>query len=377
MKEVLKESIKMHYANKDYTEVIRDAILCLMNEIRKKTDLQDDDGVNLINKAFSEKKPLIKINKMQTETEKNKHRGINDLSKGMIEYFRNPMSHSKQNYSKEIADALLVLIDNVILEEIMQSKSINSIEDWYLEVTSDLCPNTDRYAKNLANSIPKNKIFELIVQLYKNRAKLKKEKIIIINELIKKLDKEEFSEYCAIIESDIYGKKSEEDIIKILSFVSEKVWKNFKELSKIKIEDMVLEDIKKCRIISNEDPFEFELTQEHGYIAIGAKHLLNTFANKVEIAKSIFKKLMDSRNEDFQFDFFIENFFEILSEGKVYDYNLVNVIKDRLRYRNEPVWYDKFKRKIEELPNDNEWKKTFAEICKISILTDNNLELPF
>ena len=91
----------MHYENKDYTEVIRDAILCLMNEIRKKSDLQDDDGVDLINKAFSEKKPLIKINKMQTQTEKNKHRGINDLSKGIVEYFRNPMSHAKQNYSKE------------------------------------------------------------------------------------------------------------------------------------------------------------------------------------------------------------------------------------------------------------------------------------
>ncbi len=38
MKEILKESIKSHYENKDYTEVVRDALLCLTTEIRKKSD---------------------------------------------------------------------------------------------------------------------------------------------------------------------------------------------------------------------------------------------------------------------------------------------------------------------------------------------------
>lgn len=70
MKEILAESIKTHYDNKDYTEVVRDALLCLTTEIRKKSDLKDNDGVDLINKAFSEKQPLIKINKLETETDK-------------------------------------------------------------------------------------------------------------------------------------------------------------------------------------------------------------------------------------------------------------------------------------------------------------------
>ena len=148
MKDTLKDSIKSHYENKDYTEVVRDSLLCLTTEIRKKSDLVDIDGVDLINKAFSEKQPLIKINKLETTTDKNRHRGIMDLSRGLIEYFRNPMSHSKQEYSKKVTDAILVLLDEVILEEIVGSKSINSLEDWYLEITNELFPNTERYAKN-------------------------------------------------------------------------------------------------------------------------------------------------------------------------------------------------------------------------------------
>ena len=379
MKEVLKESIKMHYENKDYTEVIRDAILCLMNEIRKKSDLQDDDGVDLINKAFSEKKPLIKINKMQTQTEKNKHRGINDLSKGIVEYFRNPMSHAKQNYSKEVADALLVIIDKVLLEEITQSKSINSIEDWYLEVTSELCPNTNRYARNLADNIPNNKVYELIVQLYKNRESLKDEKITIINELIKKLNDEEFAEYCSIIEADIFGKSKEEDIVKILNFISEKVWRNFNDLSKVKIEDMVLEDIQKCNVYIPDDAFnsfDMDSIQEHGYIAIGAKHLFNIFDNKKEIAECIYKKLVNSENNEFEFDFFIENFFEILSQEKKPKDDLLIYVSDRLRYRNNPIWYDTFKRKLKDLSTDNEWYKMFCGLFGLNIVIDDE-NLPF
>ena len=96
MKDLLADAFKSHYNNKDYTEVVRDALLCMTTEIRRKSNLTDDDGVDLINKAFSEKNPLIKINKLATTTDKNKQSGIRDLSKGLIEYFRNPMSHSKQ-----------------------------------------------------------------------------------------------------------------------------------------------------------------------------------------------------------------------------------------------------------------------------------------
>lgn len=377
MKEVLKESIKMHYENKDYTEVIRDAILCLMNEIRKKSDLQDDDGVDLINKAFSEKKALIKVNKMQTQTEKNKHRGINDLSKGIVEYFRNPMSHAKQNYSKEIADALLVIIDKVLLEEIMQSKSINSIEDWYLEVTSELCPNTNRYAKNLADNIPNNKVYELIVQLYRKKENLKDEKITIINELIKKLDKEEFAEYCSIIEMDIFGKSKEEDVVKILNFISERVWQNFNDLSKVKIEDMVLEDIQKCNVYTTDNSFDFDIVREYGNIAIGAKHLFKLFENKKEIVECVYEKLITVKNNEFEFDFLIENFFEILSQERKPEHDLLDCINDRLRYRNKPIWFDTFKRKLKVLPMDNDWHKTFDDIFGVFTFSDNDVDLPF
>jgi uncharacterized protein (TIGR02391 family) len=253
MKDILKDAIKSHYENKDYTEVVRDALLCLTTEIRKKSDLVDSDGVELINKAFSEKNPLIKINKLETRTDKNKNMGIMDLSKGLIEYFRNPMSHSKQEYSKDVTDAILVLLDKVILEEIIGSKSINSLEEYYLEISNELFPNTERYAKKLIVSIPKSKYYELLLMLYKNRNDTTQLKDKIIKELVINLSQEEFKDYCKVIEDNLFGNINEKDIISSLKFISTNIWDNLSDLVKSKIEDMALEDITKIYI-----DFEYE-----------------------------------------------------------------------------------------------------------------------
>lgn len=354
MKDVLADAIKSHYNNKDYTEVVRDALLCMATEIRKKSDLADDDGVDLINKAFSEKNPLIKINKLSTTTEKNKQAGIRDLSKGLIEYFRNPMSHSKQTYSKRIADAILVLLDDVILDEIMDSRSINSIEDWFLEISNDLFPNTERYATNLVTTIPENKRLDLSVLLYQNRDKLTKSKDKVINELLKNLRPEEFKEYCEVIEKDLFGKIDENQIISLLKFITEAIWTNFSELTKTKLEDLILENTKTLEIVDYEDFNEGYIHYENGTILVNCLHILNLFSNKMDIIDILFEKYIDC-NEPTQI-FITDNYINIMINDNVdIKESFVDYIIERLKYRNKPYWYDRIRKIIQNLTKDSKW----------------------
>ena len=354
MKDVLADAIKSHYNNKDYTEVVRDALLCMATEIRKKSDLADDDGVDLINKAFSEKNPLIKINKLSTTTEKNKQAGIRDLSKGLIEYFRNPMSHSKQTYSKRIADAILVLLDDVILDEIMDSRSINSIEDWFLEISNDLFPNTERYATNLVTTIPENKRLDLSVLLYQNRDKLTKSKDKVINELLKNLKPEEFKEYCEVIEKDLFGKIDENQIISLLKFITEAIWTNFSELTKTKLEDLILENTKTLEIVDYEDFNEGYIHYENGTILVNCLHILNLFSNKMDIIDILVEKYIDC-NEPTQI-FITDNYINIMINDNVdIKESFVDYIIERLKYRNKPYWYDRIRKIIQNLTKDSKW----------------------
>lgn len=368
MKEILKESIKTHYENKDYTEVVRDALLCLTTEIRKKSDLTDSDGVDLINKAFSEKQPLIKINKLETTTDKNKHRGIMDLSKGLIEYFRNPMSHSKQEYSKKVADAILVLLDEVILEEIIDSKSINSIEDWYLEITNDLSPNTERYAKSLISAIPKDKYYELSVMLYKNRNNITKLKDKIIDELVSNLLEEKFKDYCEVIENDLFGNITENNVISSLKFISTNIWNKLSDLAKSKIEDVAREDI------SNLDlGFEYECgdytpsEQKNGYILENSIHILGNFSNLQDIIDVIVEKATVNSNEFLQDYLFEKYFFIIINKSIKKHFDLIDMICDRLRYKNKPMWYEIVKKSLKQLSKDNYWYTSLSEIFGLEI----------
>lgn len=354
MKDILSDAVKSHYNNKDYTEVVRDALLCMTTEIRKKSNLTDDDGVDLINKAFSEKNPLIKINKLTTTTEKNKQAGIRDLSKGLIEYFRNPMSHSKQIYSKRIADAILVLLDDVILDEIIDSKSINSTEDWFLEISNELFPNTERYATNLVATIPENKRLDLSVMLYQNRDKLTKPKDKVINELLKNLKPEEFKEYCEVIEKDLFGKIDENQIISLLKFITEAIWTNFSELTKAKLEDLILENTKTLEIVDYEDFNEGYIHYENGTILVNCLHILNLFSNKMDIIDILFEKYIDC-NEPTQI-FITDNYINIMINDNVdIKESFVDYIIERLKYRNKPYWYDRIRKIIQNLTKDSKW----------------------
>lgn len=354
MKEILKDSIKSHYNNQDYTEVVRDAILCMTTEIRKKSNLSDDDGIDLINKAFSEKKPLIKINKLSNTTERNKQAGIRDLSKGLIEYFRNPMSHSRQAYSKKVADAILVLLDDVILNEIVDSRSINSTEDWFLEISNELFPNTERYATNLVLTIPESRRLDLSVMLYQNREQLTKSKDKVINELLNSLKPEEFKEYCEVIEKDLFGKICEEQIISLLKFITEAIWINFSELTKAKLEDLILENTRTLEIADYEDFNEGYVHYENGTMLVNCLHILNLFSNKKDILNTLFEKFIDC--DDSTQNFIIDNYINIMINNDTdIKQNFIEYIIERLKFRNKPYWYDKIKKIVKNLPKDNNW----------------------
>ena len=362
MNERLTDAIKVHRENKDYPEVVRDAILFLMNEIRAKSDLQDIDGEALINKAFSESKPYIKINKMQNSTEKNKQKGIMNLCKGLVEYFRNPMSHAKQNYSEDVANIVVTLVDKILLKEIESSKNTNSIEGWYSEIMSEACPKTGRYAEALVNNIPNNKRYELAVLLYKARKNITDDKMIFVEELEKRLSEEDFLEYCSNIESDIFGENSQTDIIEISKFISKKVWGKFNDLSKTKIEEMVLEDLKKCEV-SVEYEYDYFIDMRCGYIVNALKDLIYMFSNKKDITKCLTEKLLVYSDNEKIFDYCMEIFSSILVLEEDIDEVLTNYITNRIEEYEKPHWYKNFMREVNLVKNKN-WYYDLDELLK-------------
>ena len=68
------------------------------------------DGHNLMEKVFKDEEPILIINKYQSKSEKDEHRGFRNLLIGIVAMFRNPSSHElKVEWNMSEQDALDIL----------------------------------------------------------------------------------------------------------------------------------------------------------------------------------------------------------------------------------------------------------------------------
>ena len=87
---------RAEYMVDNYFHAVFEAAKGLAERVREKTGL-NIDGVNLVRQAFERPKngfPLLTINALETETERNEHDGLTDLIVGAFRLFRNPIAHT-------------------------------------------------------------------------------------------------------------------------------------------------------------------------------------------------------------------------------------------------------------------------------------------
>jgi uncharacterized protein (TIGR02391 family) len=77
----------------NYFHTVFEAVKSVAQEIRQRTNLSEDGG-ELIDKAFSLRNPLIKINDLSSETMESEHKGFANLLKGVFGMFRNTTAHA-------------------------------------------------------------------------------------------------------------------------------------------------------------------------------------------------------------------------------------------------------------------------------------------
>ena len=159
------DEIKNNYENEDYTGAITNAVYYLRDTLREKTNLELDSK-QLINGAFSQKNPKIKINKLQTTTEKNEQDGLRDSLLGIFGLIRNTLAHKKHKDTKE--DALtIILYINFLLKLINKAKTSFSIDSFISTVYDKHFVQTKEYTKLLISEIPEKQLEDTILNLYK------------------------------------------------------------------------------------------------------------------------------------------------------------------------------------------------------------------
>jgi len=215
VEERLWQMIQGSYENRNYTGAILDTIYFLSDLVREKSGLSSD-GISLIGQAFGGKSPKLKINKLQSDSDKNIQSGIAQILRGLYQAIRNPRSHEKYKDSKPDADCIILFVDYLI-RIIDQSKTPFTKHEFFERVLEDNFVPKKRYADLLVNEIPKKQRLDIFIELYNLKEQGDGEKLkIFFESLIEKLNKDELQEVYNTISEELKTTDNDKTIRLIL-----------------------------------------------------------------------------------------------------------------------------------------------------------------
>ena len=323
------KEINSSYENKRFTEAIKESIYFLGDLIRNKANLTSD-GVTLIGQAFGGKNPKLRINKLQSETDINEQNGLEQILRGIFQLIRNPRSHKKYQDNSDDADTIILFI-NYLIKIIEKSKSQFSVEGFIERVFDKSFVGSDKYAELLIKEIPEKKKLDIFIEAYKNKDSGDGKKLkYFFKKLFEKLNNEELKQTLEIISDELMRINDDKLIRYNLQILPSKYWTGIEEISRLRIENRIIESIDEGKY------FDFKETSE-GWLATWSTEFLEYFVSEEELSLSIFSKFCSSDKP--QHDYAVQYFSSYINqELRNPNSNIKFLIEDSLRYGNINVY---------------------------------------
>ena len=110
----LRSSTRELFKDGHFARAVEEAYKCLNNKVKDKSQIAKD-GQDLMNQAFSEKNPVLKLNALKTTSNVNEQVGYMLILSGCMRGIRNPRAHEhKKTDTPETALDLLVMADHLM-----------------------------------------------------------------------------------------------------------------------------------------------------------------------------------------------------------------------------------------------------------------------
>jgi uncharacterized protein (TIGR02391 family) len=236
-------AVQDSYENGNYTTAIMDAIFFVAELIREKTGL-DSDGAPLTGQAFGGDNPPLKVNALETESEKNVQRGVESILRGVFQAVRNPRSHGKHEDTKQDADAFLLFL-GYLLRTIDKSRSVFTKASFLERVFDTAFVPKELYADALAKEIPPKHRRDVFIEAYRRKREGKPEKLTYFyHALWNHLDNDDRAAITNIISDELETTEGNEDIRYAIQFIPESNWPSYRLLARLRAEHLLIESIR-------------------------------------------------------------------------------------------------------------------------------------
>ncbi len=111
----LRSASRQLFSDGHYARAVEEAFKCLDNTVKMKSGIDAKTGAALMHDAFSAKNPTLKLNKLQSQSDKDEQRGYMDLYAGSMTGIRNPRAHEHElEDSPEEALEMLIFANHLM-----------------------------------------------------------------------------------------------------------------------------------------------------------------------------------------------------------------------------------------------------------------------
>ena len=112
------------FISRHYSEAIFEGYKLLGKAVRDKSGLTDD-GKSLMSEAFSLRNPVVMLNNLQTETDRNEQEGFMYLFMGAMQGIRNPEAHEIRDLKDPVIALEYLALSSLLLRKLDEGKVLD------------------------------------------------------------------------------------------------------------------------------------------------------------------------------------------------------------------------------------------------------------
>lgn len=273
------EAIRHHYEAGSWSSVMLDAINALGEVLRAKSGLQSD-GTVLVGQALGGSDPKIKLNRLQTESDRNVQTGTENIARGLFQAIRNPRSHGRVEDSEADAVAIVLMV-NYLLIQLGQAKAAFTIEGIIETLRDRNFVPSERYAALILASVPKAKLSDTVVNAFLQRpmdSQPLRAFFSVALALMEQADREHFFE---VVTGVLQQTTEESELRTALQALGPAHWLSIGEAARLRCEHWIIKNAGSGAMIPGTARFAA------GQLATWSKGYLSKFTLKDEFADQI------------------------------------------------------------------------------------------
>ncbi len=238
--------ISQSYESENYSDAIKDAMAVITELLRDKTGL-DGDGRKLVGKALGfdkNKQPRIRINKLQTETERNIQIGLREILSGMYSLIRNPRVHEKVEDTQDTADAIIIFIDYLV--NLLGGSQASFTVQGFMDLVKDpYFAHDSVYVNELVKDIPVRKRLDILIKVYEAKTESQADNyMLIIHALLDMLEANDVEDFLKVVSNELQTAKEEDQIGLVINVLPSIFWPKIQKMPRLRIENMLLNCLK-------------------------------------------------------------------------------------------------------------------------------------